>query len=67
MIYSFISEALSLGLLETLNDCIRPSNSLLKYEDVFLLKVQNMGEYRKDRKTLSFFIILTVSLLRCDY
>ena len=66
MIYSFISEALSLGLLETLNDCIRPSNSLLKYEDVFL-KVQNMGEYRKDRKTLSFIIILTVSLLRCDY
>ncbi|OEU16161.1 hypothetical protein FRACYDRAFT_238749 [Fragilariopsis cylindrus CCMP1102] len=66
MIYSSISEASSLGVLETLNDHICPSNSLLKYEDIFL-KVQNMGEYRKDRKVLSFIIILTVSLLRCDY
>lgn len=66
MIYSFISEASSLGLLEILNDRIRPSNSLLKYEDVFL-KVQNMGEYRKDGKTLSFTILLTVSVIRCNY
>lgn len=66
MIYSFISEASSLGLLEILNDRIRPSNSLLKYEDVFL-KVQNMGEYRKDGKTLSFIILLTVSVIRCNY
>ena len=66
MIYSFISEASSLGLLEILNDRIRPSNSLLKYEDVFL-KVQNMGEYCKDGKTLSFTILLTVSVIRCNY
>ena len=66
MIYSFISEASSLGLLEILNDRIRPSNSLLKYEDVFL-KVQNMGEYRKDGKILSFTILLTVSVIRCNY
>ena len=66
MIYSFISEASSLGLLEILNDRIRPSNSLLKYEDVFL-KIQNMGEYRKDGKTLSFIILLTVSVIRCNY
>jgi hypothetical protein len=56
MIYSFTSEASSLGLLETLNDRIRSSNSLLKYEDIFP-KVRNMGEYRKDGKTVSFIII----------
>lgn len=50
MIYSFTSEASSLGLLETLNDRIRSSNSLLKYEDIFP-KVRSMGEYRKDGKT----------------
>jgi len=50
MIYSFSSEASSLGLLETLNDRIRDSNSVLKYEDIFQ-KVQRMGEYRKNGKT----------------
>ena len=35
MIYSFTSEASSLGLLETLNDRIRASNNLLMYEDMF--------------------------------
>eukprot|EP00571_Detonula_confervacea_P002410 CAMPEP_0172315400 /NCGR_PEP_ID=MMETSP1058-20130122/25061_1 /TAXON_ID=83371 /ORGANISM="Detonula confervacea, Strain CCMP 353" /LENGTH=1336 /DNA_ID=CAMNT_0013029473 /DNA_START=176 /DNA_END=4186 /DNA_ORIENTATION=+ len=50
MIYSFTSEASSLGLLETLNDRIRASNTLLKYEDIFP-KVRSMGEYRKDGKT----------------
>ena len=50
MIYSFTSEASSLGLLETLNDRISTSNTLLKYEDMFP-KVRSMGEYRKDGKT----------------
>jgi len=50
MMYSFTSEASSLGLLETLNDRIRDSNRLLKYEDIFP-KVRSMGEYRKDGKT----------------
>ena len=50
MIYSFTSEASSLGLLETLNDRIRASNQLLKYEDMYP-KVRTMGEYRKDGKT----------------
>ncbi len=50
MIYSFTSEASSLGLLETLNNRIRDSNTLLKYEDIFP-KVRRMGEYRKDGKT----------------
>lgn len=50
MIYSFTSEASSLGLLETLNDRIRKSNTLLQYEDIFP-KVRSMGEYRKDGKT----------------
>jgi serine/threonine protein kinase/ABC-type glycerol-3-phosphate transport system substrate-binding protein len=50
MIYSFTSEASSLGLLETLNDRIRASNNLLMYEDMFA-KVRSMGEYRKDGKT----------------
>lgn len=50
MIYSFTSEASSLGLLETLNDRIRSSNQALKYEDIFP-KVRSMGEYRKDGKT----------------
>lgn len=50
MIYSFTSEASNLGLLETLNDRIIESNTLLKYEDIYP-KVRNMGEYRKDGKT----------------
>ena len=50
MIYSFTSEASSLGLLETLNDRIRASNTLLKYEDMYP-KVRSMGEYRKEGKT----------------
>ena len=50
MIYSFTSEASSLGLLETLNDRISASNTLLKYEDMYP-KVRSMGEYRKDGKT----------------
>lgn len=50
MIYSFTSEASSLGLLETLNDRIKGSNEMLKYEDI-LPKVRSMGEYRKDGKT----------------
>lgn len=50
MIYSFTSEASSLGLLETLNDRIRESNNVLKYEDIFP-KVRSMGKYRKDGKT----------------
>ena len=50
MIYSFTSEASSLGLLETLNDRIRANNNLLNYEDMYP-KVRSMGEYRKDGKT----------------
>jgi len=51
MIYSFTSEASSLGLLETLNDRISgDANALLEYEDIFP-KVRSMGEYRKDGKT----------------
>jgi len=50
MIYSFTSEASSLGLLETLNDRIRASNNLLNYEDMYP-KVRSMGEYRKEGKT----------------
>ena len=51
MIYSFTSEASSLGLLETMNDRISGSaNTLLKYEDIFP-KVRSMGEYRKDGNT----------------
>eukprot|EP00804_Cyclotella_cryptica_P020261 CCRYP_015874-RB/>CCRYP_015874-RB protein AED:0.14 eAED:0.15 QI:553/0.71/0.62/1/0.85/0.75/8/0/1009 len=50
MIYSFTSEASSLGLFETLNDRIREKTTQLQYEDIFP-KVRNMGEYRKDGKT----------------
>mmetsp|Transcript_5419 Transcript_5419/g.7092 ORF Transcript_5419/g.7092 Transcript_5419/m.7092 type:complete len:986 (+) Transcript_5419:173-3130(+) len=50
MIYSFTSEASSLGLFETLNDRISETNALLRYEDIFP-KVRSMGEYRKDGKT----------------
>jgi hypothetical protein len=50
MIYSFTSEASSLGLFETLNERIIDKNDLLEYEDIFP-KVRSMGEYRKDNKT----------------
>ncbi len=50
MIYLFTSKALSLGLLETLNDCIRTSSTLLNCEDIFP-KVRSMGEYHKGGKT----------------
>lgn len=50
MIYSFTSEASSLGLFETLNDRIIDQNELLEYEGIFP-KVRSMGEYRKDNKT----------------
>lgn len=50
MIYSFTSEASSLGLFETLNERIREKTTLLQYEDIFP-KVRNMGEFRKDGKT----------------
>jgi len=74
MIYSFTSEASSLGLLETLNDRISQSNTLLKYEDMFP-KVRSMGEYRKDGKTNidllmadgDFFVpIIRIDLLERD-
>ena len=74
MIYSFTSEASSLGLLETLNDRISTSNTLLKYEDMFP-KVRSMGEYRKDGKTNidllmadgDFFVpIIRIDLLERD-
>jgi hypothetical protein len=50
MIYSFTSEASSLGLLETLNDRIREKTVELEYEDIFP-KVRNMGEYRTGGQT----------------
>jgi hypothetical protein len=50
MIHSFTSKASSLGLLETLNNCIRANNNLLNYEDIYP-KVRSMGEYRKNGKT----------------
>ena len=49
MVYSFTSEASSLGLLETLNERIS-KKSQLQYLDMFE-KVRAMGEYRKDGKT----------------
>jgi hypothetical protein len=50
MIYSFTSEASSLGLLETLNERIREKPLELQYEDIFP-KVKNMGEYRTGGST----------------
>ena len=50
MIYSFTSEASSLGLFETLNDRIREKPMELDYEDIFP-KVRAMGEYRTDGET----------------
>lgn len=50
MIYSFTSEASSLGLFETLNDRIREKTVELQYEDIFP-KVRNMGEYRTGGQT----------------
>ena len=74
MTYLFTTEASSLGLLETLNDRIRASNNLLKYEDIFP-KVQQMGDYCKDGKTKidvliadgDFFVpLVRLDLLECD-
>jgi hypothetical protein len=50
MIYSFTSEASSLGLFEALNDRIREKTVELRYEDIFP-KVRNMGEYRTGGET----------------
>lgn len=58
MIYSFTSEASSLGLFETLNDRIREKTVQLEYEDMFP-RVRNMGEYRKEAANIQLLIQLS--------